>query len=81
MTSPTLGRGSSTVFCSFRSACWGVSATSAWLLPESGSNWSAAEMVAVLVSVPGPATVALRVSVGANEVPTVPTDQRPVAGS
>ena len=49
IVSPTLGVGLLTVLVSARSACCGVSVALAVLLPVSGSNWSQALIVAVLV--------------------------------
>ena len=81
IVSPTFGVGSLTVLLTRRSACWGVSVALAVLLPWSGSNWSAALIVAVLVWASGLATVAVMVRVWGAAVVTVPTAQMPVAGS
>ena len=79
--SPTLGVGLLTVLLTCRSACCGVSVALDVSLPVCGSNWSAAEMVAVLVCAAGLATVAVMVRVWLAEAATVPTVQTPVAGS
>src|SRR5262245_16343603 len=78
---PTLGVGLLTILLMTRSACCGVSPALAVLLPASGSNWSAALTVAVLVRAPGLTTRAARMSVRAPLVSTVPTVQIPLVGS
>ncbi len=70
-----------TVLVKPRSACSGVSVALPVLLPGSGSNWSEAVIVAVLVWGSGLSTRAFRISVRASEVVTVGMDHKPVAVS
>jgi hypothetical protein len=75
---PTLGVGLFTVLVRARSACCGVTVELALLLPGSGSNWSAALIVAVFVSALGLTTFAWICKIGAAAAATVPTVHRPV---
>src|SRR5262249_20874774 len=77
--SPTLGVASLTNFVRARSACCGVSAGLAGVLPASESNWSAALMRAVFVWVKGLTTVAVSVRVACAPLARDPTIHRPVA--
>src|SRR4051812_26015118 len=80
IVSPTLGFALLTVFRTARSACCGVSVALALLFVVTGSNWSLWLIDAVLVTVLGLSTRAVRVSVCAADGVTVPTLQTPVVG-
>src|SRR6478735_333132 len=79
--SPTFGVALLTVLVNARSARRGVTVAEALLLPVLGSNWSAAETVAVLVRGRPDTTVAVSVSVADAGAVSVPTSQRPVVES
>jgi hypothetical protein len=79
--SPTLGVASLTVLVMARSACCGVSVALAVLLPGVGSNWSAAETVAVFVWTRALFTVAKIVRVTGLPGLTTLTDHSPATES
>src|SRR5262249_58836736 len=79
IVSPTFGLELLTALVNTRSATCGVTVALAVLLPVTGSNWSAAETVDVLVAAAWPVTVALRTRVALAPTARVPTAHTPVA--
>jgi hypothetical protein len=76
--SPTLGVASLTDLLTCRSACCGASVALALSFVLSGSNWSAAETVAVLVRASGLTTRAPIISTALAPSASVPTVHTPV---
>src|SRR5438477_584604 len=75
---PVFGTRLVIVFVKPRSDCCGVSLTLSMLLASFASGWSECEIVAVLVSMLGLATVATICSVCGGPIATVPTVHTPV---
>ena len=77
---PRLGVGLSTILVMAMSAACPVTVAEAVLLPATGSGWSSAVLVAVLVTAVVPVTVATIESVALAPLARAPMFQTPVTG-